>query len=154
MLDHVKSMMLIREFATGESPVINVEYLMDPDLPKRPVAIRISFVASSLYLIARGEDDSIDVAKEASEELARDTAATNVSLNDPWRSVIGTKLMWGWILTNHQGYTDGVQLEFKGESPNHTPCIQGIVIASTIEVRTVLLSSALPATKATTSSGS
>jgi hypothetical protein len=63
----------------------------------------------------------------------------SVSYSNSWRRVIEAKLIWGWLLTNHQGYTDGAQLEFRGESSGDTSCVQVLVIASTLEVRTVLL---------------
>ncbi len=33
-------------------------------------------------------------------------------LGSLWPLLIGRRLWWGWILTNQQGYEDGVQLEF------------------------------------------
>ena len=35
-----------------------------------------------------------------------------VTDHDPFRSLVGCRLRWGWLLTNQRGYTDGVQLEF------------------------------------------
>ncbi len=31
----------------------------------------------------------------------------------PWGSVIGRDLIYLWVLTNHQGYEDGIQMEFR-----------------------------------------
>jgi hypothetical protein len=139
MLNELDFTVLMREAAHGNSPVTKVEYLEDADLPHRPIAICISFASGDLYLIARGEDDSLYVANAAPQELQGDVAAKDVSRGDPWRRIIGAKLMWAWLLTNHQGYIDGAPFEFRGESPSDTSCVQIVVSASTLYVRTVLL---------------
>jgi hypothetical protein len=36
----------------------------------------------------------------------------NVTDQPPWSALVGSRLRWGWTLTNQRGYTDGVQLEF------------------------------------------
>jgi len=130
---------LLREAAHRNSPVIRVEYFIDSDLPRRPVAIGISFRDGALYVLAQGDDDSINIADSIPKELRRDLTVIDVSYSNSWRRVIEAKLIWGWLLTNHQGYTDGAQLEFRGESSGDTSCVQVLVIASTLEVRTVLL---------------
>jgi hypothetical protein len=130
---------LIREAAYRDSPVTRVEYFKDPDLPKRPVAIRMSFTDGDLFVLADGDDDSIRVANEVPREFCEGLEVINVTDSDSWRRIIGARLVWGWLLTNHQGYTDGTQFEFRGGSLGDTSCVQLLVMASTLDVRTVLL---------------
>lgn len=114
-----------------------IEYLLDADLPQRPVVAKFVFEVDCFCVTVDGNDDSILVSEKVPTEHENDRSIC-VSLEPgPWDCAVGAKLTWVWILTNQQGYEDGVQLEF-GAAAGHLPaCFQLIALASTLEVRSV-----------------
>jgi hypothetical protein len=57
-------------------------------------------------------DDELDTVSvdfaESCLQFKRD-----ISDSDPWNRVIGSPILWAWLLTNQQGYTDGFQFEVR-----------------------------------------
>lgn len=126
----------IRRFWTSNLPVARVEHLMDRDLASGPVAVRITSKEMDLWLAADGLDDSIMV-RDAAPFDVEDLIVEDFSEHNPWCGIAGAKLTWGWILTNHQGYIDGAQLEFRNEATTRIKRIQLITMASTLDIREV-----------------
>jgi phage tail protein X len=52
----------------------------------------------------------------------------------PWREAIGAPVIWAWVLTNQQGYTDGVQLEFSASADKKPVLVQLLALASEVKV--------------------
>jgi hypothetical protein len=46
-------------------------------------------------------------------------------------------LFWGWTMTNHQGYPDGVRLEFRNTVSDPAVVFEVIVVASRLNVYVV-----------------
>lgn len=58
-------------------------------------------------VVADDELDTVTVMfTESSLQFKRD-----ISDSDPWNRVIERPILWAWLLTNQQGYTDGFQFE-------------------------------------------
>jgi hypothetical protein len=55
-----------------------------------------------------------------------------------WKAANGRSILWSWILTNHQGYVDGVRFDFRNTVVDHPVVIEVIVAASTL--RTTVIS--------------
>lgn len=117
--------------------LLGVECVFDEDLPKGPVALRLEFEGLSFYLLVDADDDTISVASSLPDELHSLRVTKVDDKEGPWKSAVGFELSWAWLLTNQQGYADGVQLEFRGGERAELSCIQVIAVASTLELRTL-----------------
>lgn len=79
---------------------------------------------------AQAADDTLTAtASELHPEADEVVVAAGGS--PPWSECLGREIVWGWPLTNQNGYTDGVRLEFTG--PSRT-VIEFVVAASCIRV--------------------
>ncbi len=54
-----------------------------------------------------------------------------------WLPAIGRAVLWGWILTNHRGYVDGVRLEFRNTVSDSGVVIEVVVAASVLHTAVV-----------------
>ena len=53
---------------------------------------------------------------------------------EPWNKAVGKSLFWIWLLTNQQGYEDGLRFEFSAKE-NEAPMIITLIgIASSIQL--------------------
>lgn len=99
-----------------------------------PSALALGFEHGVMLLSALGEDDTIDV-RPIGTAHGRDLSA-----EQPWCDAIGRRLIWGWSLTNQQGYEDGCQFEFGNQIGGGQPsqlCIQVMVAASGLRISLV-----------------
>lgn len=75
-------------------------------------------LAASVGMLAAGPDEEvIDLCGEL-----------------PWSACLGLGVCWGWRLTNQQGYTDGVRLEFSEPGKPSHAVVELVVIASGLQV--------------------
>jgi hypothetical protein len=56
------------------------------------------------------------------------------TLTEPWDKVAGRSLSWIWLLTNQQGYEDGLRFEFSAKDNETSTIITLIGIASSIQM--------------------
>lgn len=101
--------------------------------PTFVTAIAFRFEGLTVTFHAVSDDDTLDCVvgefvAEPEEVLA------DASESPPWPACLGLSPAWIWQLTNQQGYTDGVRLEF-GE-PARPVVVELLVIASAIRVFT------------------
>ena len=52
--------------------------------------------------------------------------------DNPLNSLLGATLTWVWTMTNHQGYSDGIQFQFDTKS---SKTIQFVAIASRLDIK-------------------
>ncbi|HEV3439361.1 MAG TPA: DUF6334 family protein [Gemmata sp.] len=72
-------------------------------------------------------------------EVDEEEKIVSASASHPWVNVIGGKVFWGWQLTDQQGYSDGVQLEFTEPGTlQRRGIVQMVVAASMIEISVVV----------------
>ena len=101
--------------------------------PHLVTALRLRFENLSLIVSADGETDTVLLAVGDSTDDPG-VVQVRVSESAPWSSIIGLGLRWGWELTNHQGYTDGVRFEFADPDRAVSQEIELIVAASTLRL--------------------
>jgi hypothetical protein len=79
-------------------------------------------------------DDELDTV---SLKLAGSTIQfrRDISTTDPWIRLIEKPILWAWLLTNQQGYTDGFQFEVK-TSDGYVD-VQLMCQATSFEIRVV-----------------
>src|SRR5438067_8887456 len=88
-----------------------VTYALFEGDPRFVTAVGLRFESVSAVLRAVADDDTLaaslgPLVPEPGETLIK--AATSA----PWPMCIGLGVCWAWQLTNQQGYSDGVRLEF------------------------------------------
>jgi hypothetical protein len=113
------------------------EYLFG-DGPSSRGAVKLRFRDGTVVATAMPDTDELEVRGEDEpvprplDEAPDDSASRRL----PWSEVVGLEVSWGWRLTNHQGYADGYELEFKaGDNPSRTVLVRMVVMASAIDVR-------------------
>ena len=72
---------------------------------------------------------TIDRLKPGADETLIDA-----SNSEPWATCVGFGIRWAWQLTNQQGYSDGVRLEFSKPGESSRAVVELIVAASAIEI--------------------
>jgi len=137
--DIARYVSILREATRLDASIQSVEYFCYRDIPERPAIIRFTCGETSIFVIANADDDTIWISKEAPSDLVEMGAQDHSSMN-PWTSILGTELAWGWALTNQEGYIDGVQFQFHDGNGRSVRCIQMMVLASTISVADITLS--------------
>ena len=87
------------------------EFIFDTDSPDFVVGMALHFEQLSFHFDAQPDDDTIAISLTPPVPAA-DHLRLSVSDRIPWSAVSGHGCRWAWLLTNQQGYTDGVRLEF------------------------------------------
>ena len=100
----------------------------------RPMTVAVGLHFESLTVEFRADED-LDtlVAKLGPVPPGPNETRREIGELPPWNACVGLGLQWLWRLTNHQGYNDGVRMEF-GE-PERSPgvVVELIVAGSAIE---------------------
>jgi hypothetical protein len=110
---------------------------VDLDLPIQPVAFEIDFDSHKIFLSVDANDDSILISESLPLIFENELLEKKILKSDYWRSTVGARLCWAWVMINQQGYRDGVQLEFYHELTEKKFNFQLMAIASSLEIRIV-----------------
>jgi Family of unknown function (DUF6334) len=137
LTDDNASQMPIAAIIDQGEPLRAVHCIFDEDLPKGPVAIIFTFETSSFCALVNASDDSLSTSSALPLELQSHARSKVDDNSAPWNQMIGAALIWSWRLTNQQGYSDGLQLEFRRDGHGALACVQLIAIASTLELRSL-----------------
>lgn len=92
----------------------------------------VELVFEQLTITVAAEPDYDKVAVSVSS-LSSDEAIST-SPQAFWAMCIGKRVKWAWLLTNHQGYSDGLRLEFKNTDEKEAVVVELIAMASSFEL--------------------
>jgi uncharacterized protein DUF6334 len=114
-------------------PLVGVSYTLFEGDPQFITAVGLRFESLTAVLRAVPDDDSLEaslglLAPEPHETLFEATDS------GPWPACMGLGICWAWCLTNQQGYSDGVRLEFSEPGVASSAVVEFIVAASAIHV--------------------
>jgi hypothetical protein len=115
--------------------LVDVRLVIDSVIPKDIQKIHFIFQNGS-YILA--VDESYDTVILRKGKLSKKKGIKYISCKNkkPWSIAIGNKINWLWILTNQQGYCDGIQMEFgKESSADIVITIQMVAIASALKIK-------------------
>lgn len=84
-----------------------------------------------LCIMVDGDDDSVVL----SSEIPSGPPLLPLSEGDPLSRALGSRFVWIWLLINHRGYVDGVQLEFQQPRGTAPVLFQVLAMGSQLEVR-------------------
>lgn len=93
--------------------------------PRFTSHIVLEFESMRLVLSTSEDDDSILLSKDLppmSNCVPRAASA--------WTPALGCAVIWCWLLTNHQGYVDGVRFDFRNTVSASPMIIEVLVAAS------------------------
>jgi Family of unknown function (DUF6334) len=114
-------------------PLVGVSYLLFEGHANFITAVSLRFESVSVLFRAVAEDDSLAVILGPLMQ-GEDESMVEAASTAPWSRCIGFEVRWAWRLTNQQGYTDGVRLEFGNPDDASRSIIELIVAASAIEM--------------------
>ena|SRR5690606_12146993 len=114
---------LLQQVCSGGGKLRRVRTLpLSPDSPLA-CALELQFDSGVLSILAVEEDDTVALSQSELD------GSLGVHTNPIWSRCIDKPLQWAWLMTNQQGYTDGVRLEFNDlESPE--PVVVDLVVAA------------------------
>jgi len=122
-------------------PLISVAYTLFEGDPRFITAVGLRFESASAIFRAVPEDDTLAATLgPLTTELGETLVEAGGSA--PWSACIGLNICWAWRLTNQQGYTDGVRLEFSESGGASSAMVELVVSASAIQTFKVVSSGA------------
>ena len=92
-------------------------------------AVELTFEALTVTLSVQPDDDTVlaSLSSLSNDEIFRTTRQSF------WSTCIGKGLQWAWLLTNQQGYKDGIRLEFHNVDEQDSVIVELIALASSFE---------------------
>ena len=118
-------------------PLLGVQCTLFQGDPRFVTAISLRFASLSAVFRAAPNDDTLAVTFGS---LDSDTEETLVEADttQPWSACMGSEVRWAWRLTNQQGYSDGVRLEFRNPDEASRAVVELLVVASAIQISVVI----------------
>jgi hypothetical protein len=95
--------------------------------------VRLRFEGVALVVSADGEYDTV-VLRTGDFSSDSDSVRVCASHIPPWSAMVGLGMRWGWELTNHQGYADGVRFEFADPDAGISREVELIVAGSMLHL--------------------
>ena len=95
--------------------------------------VKLRFGGVDLIVSAEGEFDTV-VLRLGDFAADADVTHVDVSRSVPWSELIGLAMRWGWELTNHQGYADGVRFDLASPDADISKTFDLIVAGSTLHM--------------------
>jgi hypothetical protein len=114
-------------------PLVGVSYTLFEGDPQFITAVGLRFESLSAVLRAVPDDDTLAVSLGMLVPEPHETLFEAAD-SGPWPVCMGLGICWAWCLTNQQGYSDGVRLEFSEPGVASSAVVEFIVAASAIRV--------------------
>jgi hypothetical protein len=114
-------------------PLLGVTYALFEGAPRFITAVGLRFESASAVFRAVPDDDTLAAWPEPLVPEP-DEVLVEAGGREPWAACIGLGVTWAWRLTNQQGYTDGVRLEFSMPGEESRATVELIVAASAIQI--------------------
>ncbi len=124
---------LLKNLVDTGGPLVNARHALFEGDPQFITAVELQFESLSVVLCALSDDDTLEVSSGEFESTT-DEILVDVRDSDPWSKCLGSGLAWAWELTNQQGYSDGLRLEFENPVEKSNLVVELIVVASAIEL--------------------
>lgn len=113
--------------------LVGVSYALFEGQHNLITAVELRFTSLVFNLRALGDDDTLSISLDALQ-LDSDESLFEPEKSDLWSSCIDKHIVWGWRLTNQQGYDDGLRLEFSNTENKIGPVVEFVVMASAIHI--------------------
>jgi hypothetical protein len=124
---------ILAEIYESGGRLVGVRYALFEGDPRFVTAVELQFESRSAVFRAVADDDTLAASLGQIESEAYETLV-EVSDSELWLNYVGYGICWAWQLTNQQGYSDGVRLEFSEPGKESCGVIELIVVASAIQL--------------------
>lgn len=109
---------------------------------KKPNAIVLRFESGSTT-VSVSDFDSVEIVsaepqlstRSGKGESTSDSLPSPLTRASPWARLMGTDVVWAWVLTNNQGFSDGIQIEFIDLESRVTTIVQLMAEGGSLDVR-------------------
>ena len=103
------------------------------EIPEEIALLEFKFKKSFIYISI---DENYDTLQVDHQIYNKETymPRRDISGSVVWRDIIGKHIHWFWILTNNQGYNDGIQFQFRDENHKIYKTIQLMGLTSSIRI--------------------
>jgi hypothetical protein len=122
-------------------PLVSVACTLFEGDPRFIIAIELRFQLLSAVFRAVADDDTLAMSLGPLVP-GPDETLIEAHKSAPWSACVGLSIRWAWQLTNHQGYNDGVRLEFSGPGQESGTIVELVVVASAIHTLVAVPSAA------------
>jgi hypothetical protein len=108
-------------------------YVLFDGSPTFVVGVILEFETLTATILAEPNYDEILVELTAYKPES-DQRLVTAGTESPWHAVYGLPVLWAWEMTNQQGYTDGVRLEFGDpKDSDKSRTVELVVAASSLK---------------------
>lgn len=128
-----EDMLALLRRATEAGELVAVDEVVHVDLPEDAEALVFRFERATLSVIVNPDDDTLAV-QDGAVALGDGQSLRASVRGGAWTELVHRHLRWAWLLTNQQGYLDGVQLELANQGEAKGSVVQLIAAASSIKV--------------------
>lgn len=126
-------MLALLRALTEAGELVAVDEIVHVDLPNDVEAFVLRFERGVLSIVVNADDDTLSL-HEGVLALVEGQSQQPSIRGGAWAELLHRTLRWAWIMRNHQGYVDGVQLELAHAGEGKGSVVQLIAIASAIKV--------------------
>jgi uncharacterized protein DUF6334 len=124
---------ILAEIYDSGGLLVRVRYALFEGDPRFIKAVELQFESRSVVFRAVADDDTLAVSLGELKSEPYETLV-EVSESEEWLNCVDCGICWAWQLTNQQGYSDGVRLEFSEPGEGSRAVIELIVVASAIKL--------------------
>lgn len=117
----------------GGGGLIGVAYTLFDGDTQFVTGVGLRFESACATFRADADDDTLSANLEPLLPNPDETLI-DVGNSAPWSDCSGLGVSWAWQLTNQQGYSDGVRLEFSEPGQAFRTVLEMVVSASAIQV--------------------
>jgi len=115
-------------------PLRAVRYVLFEDSLTFIVGVILEFETLTATILAEPNYDEI-LVRLTPYENEPDEKIVAVGTESPWLEMFGLSVLWVWEMTNQQGYTDGLRLEFGDpDDSEKSRTVEMVVAASSIKL--------------------
>lgn len=126
-------MLALLRSLTEAGELTAVDEIVHVDLPDDAEAFVLRFEHATVSVVVNADDDSLSI-REGAAALGEGQSQRPSVQGGAWTELLHRHLRWAWLLTNQQGYLDGVQLELANAGEAKGSVVQLIAVASSIKV--------------------
>ena len=110
-----------------------VDEIVHVDLPNDAEVFVLRFERATVSVVVNADDDTLSI-REGSASVGEGQSQRPSIRGGAWTELLHRHVRWAWLLTNQQGYLDGVQLELAHAGEAKGSVVQLVAIASSIKV--------------------
>ena len=111
--------------------LVGVSYTLFEGDPRFITAVGLQFESLSIVFRAVPDDDTLAATLGSLLPERKEILSSAIDF-EPWKKCLGASVCWAWRLTNQQGYSDGVRLEFSERGGKSFAIVEMVVAASAI----------------------